>query len=56
MNPRRSLRRDIGIALTLKVVLLVAIYAACFAPSHRAPANIPAHLFDAGPIETMEPR
>ena len=56
MNPRPSLRRDIGIALVLKIALLAAIYAACFAPSRRAPANIPAHLFDASPIETTEPR
>ncbi len=44
--------RDLVLAMMLKFALLVALYAAFFSPSHRAPADIAGHFFNVSPIET----
>jgi hypothetical protein len=44
--------RDIALAMTLKVILLVVLYVGFFSPSHRAPADIAGHVFNVSPIET----
>ena len=45
--------RDIALALMLKFALLAMLYLAFFSPSHRAPADIAAHLFS--PLGVVSP-
>jgi hypothetical protein len=44
MNRRQTLMRDIAVLVTLKVVLLISIFALVFAPHHSDGADAASHI------------